>query len=81
MPKKDKKQKNKKITGNWVLPSIQEHFDMVISAGIQEKRKLVKEKKFKKNKKKKLRYNLVGKIFKKAKKSDKSKMLVNVYYD
>ena len=77
----NKPDKSKTMEGNWIV-NIAAHFTKVITAGIAEKRLLVKDKQFDKEKKKNLRYVLQpnGK-FKKAKKTDKGKDLVNVYFD
>ena len=74
---------DKKITieGNWIIPNIFKHFTTLMSEGIAEKRRLIKEKKFKQNKNKKLRYKLNDGKLKRAKKNDKGKEIVNVYYD
>ena len=71
----------KSIEGNWIIKDEHTHFATLIGAAVAEKRKLVKEKKFKKNKNKKLRYTLTGEKFKKSKKNEKSKHVINVYFN
>ena len=47
-------QKPKKINGDWIVTNMPERLTDLFGAAIAEKRKLVKEKKYKQNKKKKL---------------------------
>ena len=84
-PKTTKRVKKSDVTvkvkpNPWVINNYQQHVYILFKAAMDEKKKLKKEKKFKENKNKKLRYKLVNNEFEKAKKTDKDK-IVNVYYD
>lgn len=79
MPKKEKIQQ---IKGNWVIRNIADHFASVISAGVNKKRYLINHKQYEQNKNKKHRYILqTNKTFKKARKNENHKTLVEVYFN
>jgi len=68
------------ISGNWIIANPHKHFATLIDKAIKEKRALTKTNKLNKNKHKKLRYNFSGGKLKKAKKNERDKNIVNIYY-
>ena len=63
-----------------VIKDLNAHFAVMVGATYNEKQKLKKQKKYKENKNKRLKYKLVDGAFVKAKKSDKGKNVVFVTF-
>jgi len=75
----DKPNKGKKIIGNWIINDCCTRVKTIVSLGIKEKRKLVKDKIYKR--KEKIKYKIVNNTLIKAKKNDVGPSIINIHYN
>ena len=75
----DKPNKGKKIIGNWIINDYCTRVKNIVSLGIKEKRKLVKDKEYKR--KEKIKYKIVNNTLVKAKKNDVGSNIINIHYN
>ena len=80
----DKPNKGKKIIGNWIINDYCTRVKNIVSLGIKEKRKLVKDKEYKRKeykRKEKIKYKIVNNTLVNAKKNDVGPNIINIHYN